>query len=188
MEPEAARMTNPGNRRIDHILAEGYLDDLTERSLEDVRRMRAEAEQEETNLSYLRRLLQGRMDILRAELARRSGDGSNSLVDSLTTILADGPPVGPHGLGRHVTVEPTESEEHRRYLESMLADVDLSDPSQHDDADLNRVLDLLQHEEIDLSAKRRLVQHVMDACTAEIGRRYKDGTADVADLLPTESS
>lgn len=181
-------MTNPGNRRIDHILAEGYLDDLAGQTLEDVRRMRADAEQEETDLSYTRRLLQGRMDILRAELARRVGGDSKTLVESLTTILADGPAVGPHGLGRHVTVEPTESDEHRRHLESMLADVDLSDPSQHDDADLSRVLDVLEREEVSLSAKRRQVQAVMDACTAEIARRYQDGSADVTDLLPTESS
>jgi hypothetical protein len=31
------------------------------------------------------------------------------------------------------------------------------------------------------------VQVVMDACTAEITSRYRDGNADVADLLPTES-
>ena len=30
MEHEGARMTNPGNRRIDRLLAEGFLDDLTE--------------------------------------------------------------------------------------------------------------------------------------------------------------
>jgi hypothetical protein len=32
------------------------------------------------------------------------------------------------------------------------------------------------------------VQAVMDACTAEVGRRYRDGDADVSDLLPSESS
>jgi hypothetical protein len=182
-------MTNPGNRRIDHILSEGYLDDLAERPLEDVRAMRTDAEQEEADLSYLRRLLQGRMDILRAELARRVGDDSKTLVESLTAILTqEGPATGPRGLGRHVTLEPTESEEHRRHVESMLDDVDLSNPSQHDDAQLGRVLDTLEREEAEISDKRRAVQRVMDACTAEIGRRYREGSADVADLLPHESS
>jgi hypothetical protein len=129
------------------------------------------------------------MDILRAELARRVGDDSKTLVESLTAILTqEGPATGPHGLGRHVTLEPTRSEEHRRYVESMLADVDLSDPSQHDDADLGRVLDVLEREEASISDKRRAVQHVMDACTAEVARRYRDGSADVSDLLPSESS
>jgi hypothetical protein len=182
-------MTNPQNRRIDHILSEGYLDDLADRSLDEIRKMRSEAEQEETDLSYLRRLLQGRMDILRAELARRVGDDSKTLVESLTAILTqDGPATGPHGMGRHVTVEPTRSEAHRRHVESMLDDVDLSDPSQHDDAALGRVLDVLEREEASISDKRRAVQHVMDACTAEVARRYRDGIADVSDLLPSESS
>jgi hypothetical protein len=182
-------MTNPQNRRIDHILSEGYLDDLADRSLDEIRKMRSEAEQEETDLSYLRRLLQGRMDILRAELARRVGDDSKTLVESLTAILTqDGPATGPHGMGRHVTLEPTRSEAHRRHVESMLDDVDLSDPSQHDDADLGRVLDVLEREEASISDKRRAVQNVMDACTAEVARRYRDGIADVSDLLPSESS
>jgi hypothetical protein len=181
-------MTNPGNRRIDHLLAEGFLDDLANQPLAEVRRMRAEAEQEETDLSYLRRLLQGRMDILRAELARRVGDGSQTLVETLAAILTDdGPSIGPRGLGRHVTLEPSRVDSHRRYVEQLVADVDLSDPSQHDDADLGRVLDVLEREEAEISESRHQVQVVMDACTAEITSRYRDGNADVADLLPTES-
>jgi hypothetical protein len=41
----------------------------------------------------------------------------------------------------------------------------------------------LSEEEQGLSAKRRAVQTVMDACSAEITRRYRDGEADVATLL-----
>ena len=42
---------------------------------------------------------------------------------------------------------------------------------------------VLSDEEQVLSAKRRQVQTVMDACQAEITRRYKDGEADVSALL-----
>jgi hypothetical protein len=41
----------------------------------------------------------------------------------------------------------------------------------------------LSEEESGLSAKRRQVQQVMDACGAEITRRYRDGEADVDTLL-----
>ncbi len=44
-------------------------------------------------------------------------------------------------------------------------------------------LDVLAQEEQVLSAKRREVQTVMDACSAEITRRYRDGEADVDTLL-----
>jgi len=45
----------------------------------------------------------------------------------------------------------------------------------------------LEREEQEVSDKRRAVQGVMDASTAEITRRYREGAADVSDLLPTES-
>ncbi len=53
--------------------------DLTALSLPELRTLRREAQRDEADLSYLRRLLQGRIDILRAELARR-------------TPVDDGPP------------------------------------------------------------------------------------------------
>jgi hypothetical protein len=184
-------MTYPGgNRRIDRVLAEDFLTDLSGRPLDEVRSMRADAEQEETDLSYLRRLLQGRLDILRAEVERRAGRGpGGSLLDALPGILAeDMASSAPHGMGRHVTVEPSRVDSHRRYVEALVADTDLSDVGNHDDETLTRLVDVLEREEADVSAKRRLVQTVMDACTAEIGKRYRDGDANVSDLLPSESS
>lgn len=183
-------MTQGKHRRIDRVLAEDYLDGLDKRPLEQVREMRRDAEQEEVDLSYLRRVLQGRLDILRAELARRSGDAGKSIVDSLAQILTDDAPAqsAPRGLGRHATLEPSRADSHRRHVEQLIADVDLSNPAAHDDASLQRVLETLEHEEHDVSTKRREVQTVMDACTAEIARRYREGEADVSDLLPTDAS
>jgi uncharacterized protein (DUF849 family) len=176
-----------GNRRIDKVLAEGYSDALQSLPLEEVRERRHEAEQEEVDLSYLRRVLQGRLDILRAELARRNGEETN-LVDALPRILADEGSVGaPRGLGRHTSVEPSRADAHRRHVEALIADVDLSNPSAHDDASLKRVLEVLEKEEHDVSEKRREVQKVMDALTAEITRRYREGDADVSALLPSEA-
>ena len=183
-------MTQGKHRRIDRVLAEDYLDGLAARPLDEVREMRRDAEQEEVDLSYLRRILQGRLDILRAELARRSGNAGDSIVDSLAQILTDdhAAPSGPRGLGRHATLEPSRADSHRRHVEQLIADVDLSNPEAHDDASLQRVLQTLEAEEQDVSTKRRQVQTVMDACTAEITRRYREGEADPSDLLPTNAS
>ncbi|HET6816764.1 MAG TPA: aerial mycelium formation protein [Mycobacteriales bacterium] len=183
-------MTQGKHRRIDRVLAEDYLDGLATLPLERVREMRRDAEQEEVDLSYLRRVLQGRLDILRAELTRRSGDSDGSIVDSLAQILTDDAPSqsAPRGLGRHATLEPSRADSHRRHVEQLIADVDLSNPAAHDDASLQRVLETLEREEHDVSTKRRQVQSVMDACTAEIARRYREGEADVSDLLPTDAS
>lgn len=52
--------------------------------------MRDECRLEEERLSFERRLLQGRIDIVRAEQSRRESGTSEELVASLTRILADG--------------------------------------------------------------------------------------------------
>ena len=178
-----------GNRRIDRVLAEDYLDGIATQPMDEVRSLRKEAEQEETDLSYLRRLLQGRLDILRAELARRSGASTGDLVDSLPQILTDeGATGGPRGLGRHISAEPSRADSHRRHVEALVADVDLSNLAAHDEASLLRAVEAIEREEQEVSDKRRSVQHVMDACTAEITRRYRDGDADVSDLLHTDAT
>ncbi|HVT66077.1 MAG TPA: aerial mycelium formation protein [Mycobacteriales bacterium] len=180
-------MTSPtSDRRIHRLLAADYLAGLAERPLAELRGMRAEAEQEETDLSFLRRLLQGHVDILRAERDRRRGDGpAGSLVEALPGILAD-ERVPSHGLGRHAAVEPSDIDAHRRYVEALVGDGDLSDLAALEDPALARMLDVLEREEAEVSARRRLVQGVMDTLTVELGRRYQDGEANVADLLPTE--
>ncbi len=178
MTPEPVK----GTRRIDRVLSEDYLSGLGAAPLEDVRGLRGEAEQEEVDLSYLRRLIQGRLDVLRAELNRREGSGKN-LVEDLAGILADEPRGTAHGLGRHSTVEPSRVDSHRRYVEALVADIDLSDVSARTPDDLAHAMRVLSEEEQKLSGKRREVQKVMDACSAEITRRYRDGEADVSALL-----
>src|SRR5947209_17755829 len=101
-----------GNRRIDRVLAPEFVTGLGQVPLDELRQRRLDAEQEETDLSYLRRLLQGRLDILRAELARRDGQETD-LVQALPRILADDHSGGPRGLGRHVTSEPSRADAHR---------------------------------------------------------------------------
>lgn len=177
-----------GNRRIDRVLAADYLEGLAGLPMDEVRALRKDAEQEEIDLSYLRRLLQGRMDILRAELRRRSGESTGDLVDDLAQILTDeGVTSSPRGMGRHSALEPSRADSHRRHVEQLVADVDLSDLATHDDDSLSRAVEVLVGEEHQVSEKRREVQNVMDACTAEITRRYREGDADVSDLLPSEA-
>lgn len=172
-----------GNRRIDRVLADDYLERIGVASMAELREMRHEAEQEETDLSYIRRLVQGRMDIIRAELSRREGGGTGSLIDDLPSILADSGRAPAHGLGKHATIEPSRADEHRRYVEQLVADVDLSDVGARDLEELQTVLEALRREEADISAKRQRVFEVVDACSAELTRRYRDGEADVSDLL-----
>ena len=187
---ETTTVPGRGGRRIDKVLSEDYLDGLREASLADVRALRAQAEQEEVDLSYMRRMVQGRLDVLQAETTRRaagSGDDPHGLVEGLARILADEPRSPARGLGRHSALEPSRVDQHRRYVETLVADVDLSDVSARSDADVAAAVQVLGDEERVLSAKRREVQAVMDACSAEITRRYRDGEADVDTLLGAAS-
>jgi len=178
-------MTRPmagGRRRVDRVLAPDYLADLQTIPLETVREKRHEAEQEEADLSFARRMLHGRMDIIKAEQARRANPEGGSLVESLAQILAD-PSRSTHGLGRHITVEPSRVDEHRRKEEAIVADAEMSDVVHRTDAELDEALGRLRETEAEVSEVRHDVQHVMDALTDEIARRYREGEASVDDLL-----
>lgn len=172
-----------GSRRIDRVLAPDYLAALNTRPLEQVRALREEAEQEEVDLSYLRRMLHGRIDIVRAEQRRRADGDPGSLMSRLPEILAAEERRPAHGMGRLDTRSPTDPDRHRRYLEALVADVDLSDVTAADDTKLTEALTAYQAEERSVSEIRQHVQAVVDALSTEIARRYRDGEADVSALL-----
>jgi hypothetical protein len=172
-----------GRRRIDRVLAPGYVRGLAELELGEVRARRDNAAQEETDLSYLRRLLHARIDIVRAEQQRRRDGGSAPVVTDLARILAEnalGPAIGS---GRHQTLEPSRAQAHRRNVEALVSDVDLSDVGSLPAEQLDSALQAYRTEEASISQFRREVQHVIDTFNAEIGARYASGTASVDDLL-----
>lgn len=186
--------TNPrpgGSRRIDRVLASDFVGEpheLRRLTLAEIRARRHEAEQEEVDLSYLRRLLQGRADLIRAELAHRSNPSDNrSLQVRLAEVLSDGERRS-HGLGRHIVVEPSRVDEHRRAGEALAADSSVSDIEAHSEDQLRADLERVTGVEREVSANRHRVQVVMDALTAEVGRRYAEGEVDLTDVLsrPTQ--
>src|ERR1700693_132789 len=81
-------MSEHGHRRIDRISDAAYLEGLAELSLEDLRVRRDESLAEREYLSLLRRLVQGRAEILKAELESRSSTQDlGPLVDRLGQVL-----------------------------------------------------------------------------------------------------
>jgi len=182
-----------GRRRIDRVLAPGFLDELGGLDLDEVRARRADAEQEEVDLSYVRRMLQGRLDLLRAEQHARSNGGPSlpaartvpgsrsdaEIAESLAHILADEPRTD-HGLGRHLgNALPSRIGEHRREAERAVADVASSDTVGLSDTELAATIDNLADVERRVSGARRQVQAVVDALTHEIAQRYADGDLPV---------
>ncbi|MBT2401080.1 ABC transporter substrate-binding protein [Streptomyces sp. ISL-100] len=155
--------------------------DLGVLGLPELRGLRRDSQRDEADLSYVRRLLHGRIDILRAELARRTGPES-PVVDRLSEILADAPSRH-RSSARHVTLSTPHSEEFRLLAAEMLAEVELSDLAARTDEELHAAMGRLVRYEQQVSRRRQHLQRTADDCSAEIARRYRDGEAQVDDLL-----
>jgi hypothetical protein len=168
----------------DRIAADDYLASLADHPMTDLRRMRGECQQLELTVSYLRRVVQGRLDIVRHEYDHRKAGLGNSdlseIIKSLPETLTLGAPSG--GLA-HVSVSldslPTLSTEVNHLLDNSGADriPDLND------AQLDGVLGDLQDLEVEVSTMRRLLFDRLDQLSEEISRRYRSGEATVDELL-----
>ncbi|GAA2260366.1 aerial mycelium formation protein [Streptomyces atrovirens] len=181
----------PTQRTDSPVLSEDRaVHDLIVLSLAELRTVRRDAQRDEADLSYVRRLLQGRIDILRAELARRLpqeapsvlAPGEVSVVERLGEILRD-TPARHRSSARHVTLGTPQGEEYRRLAAETLAEVELSDLGARTDGELNTAMGRLVLCEQQVSRRRQRLQRTADECSAEIARRYRDGEAQVDDLL-----
>ncbi|MEU1706618.1 aerial mycelium formation protein [Streptomyces sp. NPDC005706] len=161
--------------------------DLTRPSLPELRTLRRDAQRDEADLSYVRRLLQGRIDILRAELARRGrasvpAPADASVVERLPEILTDAP-ARQRSSARHVTLGTPLNEEYRLLAAEMLGEVELSDLGARTDRELTCAMGRLVGYEQEVSRRRQRLQRITDDCSGEIARRYRVGEAQVDDLL-----
>lgn len=163
----------PNRRRIDLVLSPDFISGLAELDIEEIRRRRRVAELEEVDLSYLRRLVQGRIDIVKMELSRRSvtdRHDDRAIIAHLADILAADEHFGDSG--RFITlVEPSRVGDYRRQAEALVADPRFSEIETRNTAELEEFLNLLGHHERDISDKRKSVQEVIDRCVREIARR-----------------
>ena len=169
------------------LLDPSYLGDLPGRSMEVVRAMRAECQEVETGLSLLRRMAQGRLDIVGLELARRAEGGDptdlSDLIARLPEVLSDR--THAPGVGRLPQIMapgelPAELEAE---LDGIVGDGHLADLPSVDDDHLRSMADDLAAFEQRVSAQRNDLFQRIDALQAEITRRYKTGEATVDSLL-----
>ena len=183
---------------LQRFLAPSFLEGLESRSMEELRSARTEVQEAEVAVSYVRRVVQGRLDIVEAERRRRSdpgagqggpehaGDDHTSIVEDLPGILADpghsGRGAGPGRLPMHM--DPGE------HAADLVAGVDREvDPNKLTELDslsqseLDVVTDSLRDIERQLSDQRHSFHGLLDALQAEMVRRYRSGEATVDNLL-----
>ena len=160
-------------RRIDVLLSPGRLDGLADRSDDDVRALRDECAEVETEVSYVRRLAQARIEILHAEQDRRARGGSVAeLVAALPSILADpGPRPAPSASRMVHRLAPDPAIEWTRGRESLITDDTLANLPVLSDADVADRLVELGLLEREVSDIRRALHAVIDRIDAELARR-----------------
>jgi hypothetical protein len=169
------------------LLDPSYLGDLPARSMDDVRAMRAECQEVETGLSLLRRLVQGRLDIVGLELTRRAEGGDPAdlpdLIARLPAVLSDR--TRAPGVGRlPQMMTPGEMPpELEAELDGIVGDGHLADLPSVADSELRGMAEQLEAFEHKVSGHRQTLFDRLDALQAEITRRYKDGEASVDALL-----
>lgn len=173
--------------RLDQILADDYLGDLATLDLADVRARRSQCQEIETGLSYLRRLVQGRLDVVTAELERRAEGGDDddleALIARLPALLAGStrtPGTGrlPQSFGTG-EVDTELSDE----LDDIITHGHLDDPGSISDDELAAAQAELVDFERKVSGLRRQLFDRIDALETELTRRYRTGEASVDSLL-----
>lgn len=175
-------------RRIDQIQDPEFVRDLAGLPLDELRSRRVLCDQLDVELSYYRRMLHGRMDLLAFEMRRRAGEEQQTLLEALPRILAEGAYSSQPGLPhRSVPVEvPDLPYPGRRLVDRALHDDFLARLPSLSDEELRETHDFLTEVEVDVSQQRRAVYAALDVVQAELTRRYREGLADPGELLTRE--
>lgn len=172
------RILNQHRRRIDQVLDPEYISDIESIPLDDLRTRRSTCDDLDSELSYYRRLLHARMDLLAFEMKRRSGEETRTLIEALPDILSD----GADGGSSHFTVPkalpldpPNIPMDGRRPIDRVLGDDFLTHLPDIDDEELDDIQLMLSDAERNVSEQRRSVYEVLETLNAEVARRYRDG-------------
>lgn len=151
-----------------------FIADLHSVDVSELRERRAMTADVETELSFYRRLLHGRMDLLNFELARRRGEETRSLIEALPDILGAGETAGGQ-VGRvRGEFSPDLPDERRRPIDDVLEDDFLTRIPELDDDELSRIQTTLAATESEISLQRRAVQERFDLLQSIITGIYRD--------------
>jgi len=172
-------------RRIDRITDTSFLAGLDDLPIDDLRSRRAMCDDLDVELSYYRRMLHGRMDLLAFEARRRAGEEEQTLLEALPRILSEGAYSPQPGLPeRVVPIEiPDIPSPGRRLVDQALeSDFLVRLPSMSDE-ELRDTQAFLAEVEGSVSLQRKAVHDVLDRLQHELTRRYREGLADPGELL-----
>lgn len=151
-------------------------------SVEEIRARRTHLQTQEDAVSFVRRLAQGRLDLARDEERRRQlNDRSVNVESELAEVFGQehgGGSARPPRETNIATDHPLVVE-----LERLCEAVGFGSLRQLDVDSLRAAIEQLTSFESARSSERRALFDEIDALTAELVRRYKDGGANVDSLL-----
>lgn len=176
-------MTDP----LAALLADDALADIGTRPMAELRSFRYDASRVESDVSLVRRIAQGRLDIIGHEVRRRAGDSDptqlNDLLYDLPEILTDpGASGAPSGRPVEITEPGEVAAAIGEQLDAVISPRELAGVGELADDHLLEVFQRVAAMEEELSEVRRRLHDRIDAVQHEIGRRYRDGEASIEAL------
>ncbi|MDJ0769436.1 MAG: hypothetical protein QNJ12_11610 [Ilumatobacter sp.] len=152
-------------------------------SLDELRALRNELQNEDDVVSYVRRVAQARLDLVRAEQHRRDrGDAAEDLSSELRVVLSTHLTGGPPRPPRPVDENIGDNELSDR-LDAVCAEHGFSRLEELLPSEMEQLEEQLTAFEREVSDNRRERFERLDELSAELVRRYRDGEASVDGLL-----
>lgn len=153
----------------------------SEMSLTELRSLRQRLQHEDDAVSYARRVAQARLDLLHAEAQRRVATSDADTGEALRSVLSQhltGGPARPPRPTEDLSDHPLAVE-----LDEVCASGGLGRLASLDDEQLSSLTESIAAFEARVSSDRRDRFDRLDALSAELVRRYREGEADVETLL-----
>ena len=151
-------------------------------SLDELRAKRTELQRQDDVVSYARRVAQARLDLVKSELARRADDGDvgsevRGVLSQHMTGTSGSTPRPPR---------PTEDLSDNTLpaeLDAICSEHGFGRLEDLDETELTTLAERIEEFEHRVSQDRRERFDLLDALSAELVRRYRDGEANVDSLL-----
>ncbi|GJM39291.1 MAG: hypothetical protein DHS20C19_26580 [Acidimicrobiales bacterium] len=166
---------------LQRVLEPEYLAGVHDAATDNLRQMRSECTDLENGVSYVRRLAQGRLDVIVAETQRRAdGNGGDlaDLVASLPELLSDG--VRAPGSGRvDQELDPPDDVvvPLSDVLDGVVGPSIMTEVADLAPDELSAAVIALRNFEEQLSTSRRSLHTTIDALNDELARRIAAGEA-----------
>jgi len=163
--------------RTTRIVDPAFASALDELPTDEIRARRDEARAERDYLSYLRRLIQSRQDMLTAEREARGRPGQFRA--PLAEVLSGQGHTDSRGEAVHLQLPPEDMAAADARVSEILAEDAFANPKELSDEQLDTMVATLHDEEQAVSSDRGAVIRAHDKFQEELKRRYREDPSQI---------